>query len=326
MFCPNCGSEMNEGALFCGNCGFKNELKNVNSKKKKGLPIKLIIFIVVILGLGLFVANNIFTNNSFESVKLVGDYDENVTIDQMDTVLFGLYPQNDTTVNANEEIEWIVLDRDIKKKKVLLLSKYILDSQPFSNDLYDSWSDSQLRKWLNEYFYNKAFNDNQKRKILNTNVRTNIDMNNETGGFIETEDTIFLLSVDEILLYFGEKGKEEEYNAYQTIKDASARGTKKIVDYYKEKHKKAILDNKIDISYNSKFTYWLRSPGEDFYISASVSSDSNIMLFAPGKTSSLGVRPALWVSYENNEELLFVNTVKELCENIIYSIKNIFNH
>lgn len=34
-FCPNCGSEINEGALFCGNCGQKtqNEVKSNNSLK-----------------------------------------------------------------------------------------------------------------------------------------------------------------------------------------------------------------------------------------------------------------------------------------------------
>ena len=35
MFCKNCGAEMPEGALFCGNCGMKIETENTEVKESQ---------------------------------------------------------------------------------------------------------------------------------------------------------------------------------------------------------------------------------------------------------------------------------------------------
>ena len=48
--------------------------------------------------------------------KSVSTYGEMSTIDEMDTVTFGSYPQSSTSANEIEPIEWIVLERDYKNK------------------------------------------------------------------------------------------------------------------------------------------------------------------------------------------------------------------
>ena len=54
------------------------------------------------------------------------------TVQTFETVTFGTYEQDGNTGNGAEPIEWYVLDE--KDGKTLLISKYILDAQP-----YDTW-------------------------------------------------------------------------------------------------------------------------------------------------------------------------------------------
>ena len=87
--------------------------------------------------------------------KLVSTYGDMSTIDEMDTVTFGSYPQSGTSVDKLEPIEWIVLDK--YKGKALLMSKYIIDHKIYDNkdnndrDKY-SWDENNIRKWLNDVF------------------------------------------------------------------------------------------------------------------------------------------------------------------------------
>lgn len=56
MFCPNCGKEMNDGAVFCSNCGWsksdvgnKNKSNIANVFKKLKIPFFIVIAIAVVL-------------------------------------------------------------------------------------------------------------------------------------------------------------------------------------------------------------------------------------------------------------------------------------
>lgn len=178
-----------------------------------------------------------------------------------DTISFGKY--------KDREIEWIILDEKEDGSK-LLLSKNILLNKEYNNEFTSvTWEICTLRNWLNNDFYKEAFSTSEQSKIQTTKV---INKDNEewrTEGGKDTEDKIFILSV------------EEEYKYFNSYKKRVARG----------------LDNFSDI-------YWLRSPGIDTDSVAYVNSDGNIEEDGYIDCGILGVRPALWVnlSYREKEE------------------------
>ena len=68
--------------------------------------------------------------------------------------------------NGQVPIEWIVLDR--QEERALLLSKCALDAKPFHEveDRTVTWAECTLRAWLNGDFYNSAFSDEERARIV----------------------------------------------------------------------------------------------------------------------------------------------------------------
>ena len=205
MFCPNCGNLINEGSKFCSNCGWSgkgNKLKNEQKAKFPKQIIKLLLGVIGILVIALIIYNvpkpngKVYEFSEIKKAKTVTRYWKNSLVDNFDTVKFGSYPQSDSEGNSKEPIEWLVLDR--QGNKVLLFTKYILDHRLYSYNEGDegervTWETCNLRSWLNNSFYNIAFNNNEKNYIQTINV-INSDNN--------TNDKVFLLSIDEIKKYF----------------------------------------------------------------------------------------------------------------------------
>lgn len=81
----------------------------------------------------------------------------------------------------SEPIEWLVLKEE--GFATLVVSKYPLCS--LSND-GSIWNNSALRKFLNNKFYKQAFNENEKKKVINVQLTD-----------VNTKDNIFVLSKDE---------------------------------------------------------------------------------------------------------------------------------
>ena len=106
------------------------------------------------------------------------------------TVTFGNYEQG----NGQVPIEWIVLDR--QEDRALLLSKCALDAKPFHEveDRNVTWAECTLRAWLNGDFYNSAFSDEERARI--------VQVTNATANAPDTQDCVFLLSLDELNAYF----------------------------------------------------------------------------------------------------------------------------
>ena len=92
------------------------------------------------------------------------------TPEQRETVFFGSYPYGED--GTEKPIEWIVLAKD--GGKTLLLSRYLLDRVPYNDKSENvSWENCFIRKWLNEEFISKAFNDEE-------NGRTSIRITQST--------------------------------------------------------------------------------------------------------------------------------------------------
>lgn len=135
-------------------------------------------------------ASEIYNQYEFEKLKLA---------DIGDKVCFGSYEQDNNFRNGNENIEWIVLEKE--NESVLLISDKALDCQPY-NDTYKNvnWETCSLRKWINDTFYNTAFNTEEQMKIKDTEVLSD-------GK--STVDKVFLLSAYEAKSYFADDEKRK---------------------------------------------------------------------------------------------------------------------
>lgn len=179
-----------------------------------------------------------------------------------DCIKFGNYPQ----ISNGEEkpIEWQVLA--IENNKVLVISRYGLDAGAFNR--YNDWNSSDIRKWLNGYFYNKAFTHNEKRFI-------NFSHLSDVG----TTDNVFLLSNEEAEKYFTNSDERK----------CKATG-------YALKRGASIADSNFDDG-KGYCWWWLRSPfsgsNELFVYAVDVVGDIDHFC---ALDDSFVVRPALWIN------------------------------
>ncbi len=104
---------------------------------------------------------------------------------------FGRYPQGPN--GEIKPITWRVLQRE--KDYLLVVSEKGLECRAYNTDIVTmDWASCTLRSWLNSEFYDKAFNEQERKCILRTRIANNAGPN--------TEDYIFLLSVDEARILF----------------------------------------------------------------------------------------------------------------------------
>ena len=123
------------------------------------------------------------------------DFTKSLEEDSIEYAEFGEYPKG-------KPIEWIVLDEAEGAK--LLLSRYSLDFMSYNYENVEvTWETSDLRKWMNGYFYEKAFSESEKKHI-----QTVILENDDKEGGNDTEDKVFALSLSEVEKYFGVKDPE----------------------------------------------------------------------------------------------------------------------
>ncbi len=193
-----------------------------------------------------------------------------------DTVTFGGYEQDNDTKNGTELIEWVVLDTD--GENVLLLSKYGLDAQAYNTSGETvTWENSTLRRWLNETFYEAAFNEAERQAIITV---TNVNPDNErwgTSGGNDTEDMVFLLSIGETETYFADRNDTlwTEATPYAVQQGAF-------------------------VSDDGCSPWWLRSPGDDNdggFCAAYVDYPPTGVVLSgyAAERNSRVVRPAVWV-------------------------------
>lgn len=185
------------------------------------------------------------------------------------TIFFGRYPQDKD--GREKPIEWTVIKTE--KNRMLLLSKYVLAAQPYNkNDEKVTWETSDIRRWLNSNFYTAAFNNMEQGKIADTLVKTENNPKYRTIGGNDTEDKVFLLSVEEVEENFQ---NEEERRAKTTA--------------YAEKSV---------IRSNEKYAYWvLRTMGNYDNKVVGVHIQGDLMMAGiEVSNGAFGVRPALWIN------------------------------
>ena len=219
-----------------------------------------------------------------------------------DHVFLGHYEQDNDLKNGPEPIEWRILE--VKGDKILLLSEYILDAQPFNEEIASNqWGSSSLRQWLNTVFLKTAFTEEELNAIQLTKVDNSAKQTHYlTSGESNTEDHIFLLSDDEVINYFSSpnlvycmatefaKPKIESVHISTSFNGFTSKGTFTETETYE----------------NEKYApWWLRSPSLSWdqavgaYYKDTISTHNWYKKALHGwyydYRSSIGIRPAMWV-------------------------------
>lgn len=199
------------------------------------------------------------------------------TVNVGDIKYFGNYEQDNNKSNGSEEIEWVVLAKE--NGKVLLISKYALDTEPFNDSRADvTWSSSSLRSWLNGSFYGNAFSSEEQLRIQKSAITAESNPRWETSPGKSTEDKVFILSIQEANRYF----KSDADRRCEPSPFAKSKG------YYNEPNHGG----------EGFCIWWLRTPGYSGEAVCHVNNDGTIADY--GSTvdwEKCSVRPAIWVSY-----------------------------
>lgn len=202
----------------------------------------------------------------------------------------GAYDQDGNLDNGAEPIEWIVIADS--GDRLLLLSDKVLDQKTF-NDNYNavSWETSPLRKWLNEDFYNAAFNDEEKT-IIENYVTVPGDV---SAGTTEVTDKVFLLSYDEAEAYIGaEEGSAGNRLCSKVTPHAINAGVWYITEEYYSLFgfkDKGFSDEMVGCG-----NWWLRSNGKDDTRIMDVGASGIIRQTGHEAAAKQdGIRPAIYI-------------------------------
>lgn len=191
-------------------------------------------------------------------------------------IKYGKYEQDNDSSNGIEDIEWIILAKD--DNKMLVISDKAIDCKPYHSSYGNTtWEECSLRRWLNDTFVNEAFTTEEQEKILTTNVTADANPDYDTDAGNDTEDKVFLLSIEEANRYF----KYDSERQCVSTEYAKANGA-----------------YTYEIDGASNCFWWLRSQGGYSNKSASVvNSDGTVSKYGNAVDDNRDcVRPAMWIS------------------------------
>ena len=195
--------------------------------------------------------------------------------------------------------EWRVLE--VQGNQALIITDRVIDFRMYHHTYTAvTWETSEIRQWLNGDFF-ASFSLQDQARIAETYVINNDnpwDFSEwgwvNTPGGNNTRDMIFLLSIDEVLRYFGDNGL--------VARGATMGGAERSDDAAE-----GLLSYGISDQFNQARTahdlgdsaswWWLRSPGRNPNNTASVGISGSLLLIGLDvNLSGIGIRPALWLS------------------------------
>ena len=178
---------------------------------------------------------------------------------------------------------WRVLD--VQDSYALIITENIIESRLYHNTVeVVTWETSDIRAYLNGEFLN-SFSEECRARIRETNVVNNNNPWFGTDGGNDTIDRIFLLSLEEVVRYFGDSGQlqnrphrnpwwiDDRYNSARAARDTSGLAS----------------------------WWWLRTPG-DLDNATRIASRGRVAVGSYAVRADWnglgGVRPALWLRLE----------------------------
>ena len=197
-------------------------------------------------------------------------------------VEFGTYEQDNDSSNGQETIEWLVLAKE--DNRILVISDKALDCQQFDTSSETvTWETCTLRTWLNDDFYNKAFDEDEQKLILTTNVSADKNPEYDTDPGKATKDKVFLLSASEALEYFSDDSQRICEPTYY----AAAIGEEATTDTVECK-------------------WWLRTPGYNYNQSFAVTVIDNgaINVIGTSKDTDISATVGLYILYPIRQQTL----------------------
>ena len=210
-----------------------------------------------------------------------------------DVISFGAYEQDGNFYNGQEPIEWVVLKKT--KSQIFVISKYVLDRLPYNRYYYDvTWETCTLRKWLNDKFYNAAFNKTEKGMIKTTTIENYDNAEYNSVGGNDTKDKVFLMSQLEMI--------ESDYGFAETYKEYDIKRRCAPTNYVIARGIHSDFDYKTVDGLDACF-WWLRTPGYDshhacyVYCAGGVTSFGNDVEY--DYYDYIGVRPALVIDLKS---------------------------
>ena len=189
--------------------------------------------------------------------------------------------------------EWRVLE--VQNNTALIITEYIIEQRAYHNAYKDiTWADCSLRKYLNSEFYDR-FTTAEKSRIIPVLNKNPDNQWYGTKGGTDTQDSIFLLSIEEtVCRYFGDSssklyspGKNQRYWFERKDKNNSKRIAR------------------LESRKEGSWWWWLRSPGRVSIKAVYIHGDGNIGIqgnnilkgnISDGECKG-GLRPALWLKF-----------------------------
>jgi hypothetical protein len=153
----------------------------------------------------------------------------------------------------------------VQTDKALLITKDCLLQAPYNEELMDvTWEKCSPREELLPQLLKQIFDDTEREQVLLWKNRTPDNILYDIPGGADTDDRLFLLSIDEVKQYF----------PYDKARVARLNG-------------KAVW-------------WWLRSPGDFRRLAAIVSNDGGVYDYGYRVSRSEGaVRPAFWLNLQS---------------------------
>ncbi|MDO4273742.1 MAG: DUF6273 domain-containing protein [Eubacteriales bacterium] len=239
-----------------------------------------------------------------------------------DVISFGQYAQSDATGDSPSSLDWRLLD--INGDEATIICDKVIDGLQFNLNDSDGndWAESNLRAWLNSNggqsisgdtkgFYDTAFTDEDKEKILLTRVSMHSDSSyiayntllesdwwgNYTTTGTDTEDYVYSLSGEEMFQYFGlSKIATAEELGHDPANYTNAQCSATL---YAQAQGVKINSGGNGASFVGFADVWLRSPGAETdgstYYGVFLGSTGSCNVGRP-VTRTYGARPAVTVT------------------------------
>ena len=188
--------------------------------------------------------------------------------------------------------EWRALD--VQDGKALIITEEVIEKRPYHNTLMPvTWAECDMRQYLNGEFYD-TFTDDEKLRIITVSNENPNNVWYDTDGGVDTEDKVFCLSFEDVVLrYFGDSSdnlynRRKNQNYWFQRKDPN--NPKRIAKY-----------KGVDVQWHTRTPgrYQDRVANVGYEGSAHITGNPVKSYILNGKKAAdadhMGIRPALWL-------------------------------